>query len=154
MADFVAMVNEMQALADYVDITKMDKAKVKSAIALAADGMKPTTKFLLDLDDTMWDQLKNVAIIFIDKLGVQDIHPTVGDVNYSVADVETYLKGFQGVDNKVRTKLRSNPKLLNRLKNDFTEAEQAKLVGNPFLIALLSAFGPLIIEWIKNWLSK
>jgi len=154
MADFVAMVNEMQALADYVDITKMDKAKVKSAITLAADGMKPTTKFLLDLDDTMWDQLKNVAIIFIDKIGVTDTHPTVGDVNYSVADVETYLKGFQGVDNKVRTKLRSNPKLLNRLKNDFTEAEQAKLVGNPFLIALLSAFGPLIIEWIKNWLSK
>jgi len=154
MADFVAMVNEMQALADYVDITKMDKAKVKSAITLAADGMKPTTKFLLDLDDTMWDQLKNVAIIFIDKIGVTDTHPTVGDVNYTAADVEMYLSTFSGVDAEVRKALKKKPKLLNLVKSNFTEAEQAKLVGNPVLIALLSMFGPLIIEWIKNWLSK
>lgn len=154
MTDFVAMVNEMQALADYVDITKMDKAKAKSAVALGADAMKPTTKFLADLDDMLWDQLKNVANLYIDKLGVQDTHPTVGDVNYTAADVEMYLSTFSGVDAEVRKTLKKKPKLLNLVKSNFTEAEQAKLVGNPVLIALLSMFGPLIIEWIKNWLSK
>lgn len=152
MAD--ELMAEMQALKDYVDITKMDKAKMKSAAALAADAMKPTTKFLADLDDMLWDQLKNVANTYIDKIGVADLHPTVGDVDYTATDVDQYLSGFTGVDPDYKKKLKAKPRLLNLIKKEFTQEEQAKMVGNPFLLVLLQLLGPLVIEWIKNWLSK
>lgn len=138
------------------DPAKIDKAKLKSAVSLAMDAMKPATTWPANIDDMMYDQLKTVASTYIDKLGVADGGPvTVGsDIEYTAGDVDAYLGTFSGVNDEVRKKLRKKPKLLNLVKTEFTAAEQAKLVGNPFLIGLLSIFGPLIIEWIKNWLSK
>lgn len=76
------------------------------------------------------------------------------DVVYTAADVDTYLSGFDGVSAEVKRRLKKKPRLLNLIKKEFSHDEQVKIVGNPFLIALLSIFGPMILEFIKNWLTK
>lgn len=150
------MENEMRSLLSIFDPAKIDKAKLKSAVALAADAMKPSTTFLADLDDMLWDQLKNVANMFIDKLGVADGGKvTVGDSEgFTAADVAAYLGTFSVIAPEAKEALKKKPRLMKLLKEEFTAEQQAKIVGNPFLIGLISIFGPLIVEWIKNWLSK
>lgn len=150
---------KMEALSDLFDLFDpklMDKAMVKSGLGTAINGMKPSTKFFADLDDMLWDQLKNVINTFVDNIGlVKDAPLTVGAGEvYTAADVDAYLATFGNVDGEVKKKLRKKPQLLKLVKEEFTAQEQAKLVGNPFLIGLLSIFGPLIVGWIKNWLSK
>lgn len=137
------------------DWSKVNREEVKAAVAKLIDAMKPATTWPGNFDDLMWDQLKGVVNTYIDKIGVKDTGPvTVGDVEYKASDVTAYLGGFKNVHPEVHKKLREKPRMLNLVKTRFTEAEQAKLVGNPFLIGLLSIFGPLIVEWIKKWLSK
>jgi hypothetical protein len=148
---------KMEAWSDLLgilDLKLMDKVKVKAGAAQAIDGLKPATKFFADLDDMLWDQLKNVLNTFIDKLGV--VEPlTVGDAEvFTKADVDAFLGTFDSVDAEVKKTLRKKPKLLKLVKEEFTAQEQAKLVGNPILIGLLSIFGPLVIQFLKDWLSK
>lgn len=135
------------------DLTKIDKPKMKSSVSLGLDAMKPATTWPANFDDTLYDQLKDVCNKFIDNLGVKDSGPvTVGDV--SEADVDAYLGKFPSVNEEVRQKLRKRPRTLKTLQENFTAEEQARLVGNPFLIGLLTIFGPMIVELIKKWLSK
>lgn len=150
---------QLEALSDLLNLFDpklMDKAMVKAGLGTAINGMKPSTKFFADLDDMLWDQLKNVINAFVDKFGVVTVEPlAVGDGEvYTVADVDAYLGTFDSVDAEVKKTLRKKPKLLKLVKEEFTIQEQAKLVGNPFLIGLLSIFGPLILDFIRSWLSK
>ena len=150
---------KMEAFLDMIslfDPKLMDKAMVKSGLGTAINGMKPSTKFFADLDDMLWDQLKNVINTFVDNLGVtKDAPLTVGaGESFTAADVDAYLGTFDGVDPEVKKALRKKPRLLKLVKEEFTAQEQAKLVGNPFLIGLLSIFGPMILDFIKQWLSK
>ena len=132
---------------------KIDKAKAKSAVDIGLDALKPATTWPGNFDDTLYDQLKEVVNKSIDKLGVQDTGPiTVGDV--SEADVDAYLGKFPAVNEEVRQKLRKRPRTIKVIQDNFSEVEQAKLVGNPFLISLLAIFGPVIVELIKRWLAK
>lgn len=150
---------DMQAITGFLDIlkidmSKVDKAKMKSGTSLCLDAMKPATTLPGDIDDLGWDLLKNAVNGLIDRNGVAEDHVTVGDTPITATDVDKYLSTFSGVDAEVREKLRGKPKTLKLLKERFTAQEQAKLVGNPVLIALLTMFGPLIIDFIKHLLSK
>lgn len=138
------------------DVTKINKALLKEGVGKCLDSIKPATTWPMNFDDVLYDQLKTVVGTYIDNLGVQDTAPlTVGAAEeYTAADVDVYLGTFSGVNDEVRQKLRKKPRLLKLVKEEFTAQEQAKLVGNPFLIGLLSIFGPMIIEFIKNWLSR
>jgi hypothetical protein len=48
----------LNLLKDALDVSKIDKPKLKSAVSLAADACKPATKLPADLDDKGWDMLK------------------------------------------------------------------------------------------------
>lgn len=142
------------------DPAKIDKALMKEGLGKCIDSLKPATTWPMNFDDAMYDQLKNIAYTYVDQLAVvrTDNGPmVVGDstfVEYTDVDVDAYLNTFSGVDAEVRNKLRRKPRTLRLVKEEFTAQEQAKLVGNPFLIGLLMVFGPLIVEWIKKLLSK
>lgn len=141
------------------DFTKLNKPMAKSAISSGIDSLKGTTTWVADIDDMMWDQLKNICVGLVDKIGVQDVAPpgpvTVGaEPEMTAGDVDAFLSTFDGVNDQVREKLRKHPGRLKLVKENFTLDEQKKLVGNPFLIGLLTILGPVIIEWIKKLLSK
>ena len=150
-------VDSVEGILDWInlngDISKIDRPLAKEGVSKLLDSLKPVLTLPFNLDDKGIDLLKDAALRVIDNLGT--VHAAeVGDVVYTSADVDSYLGGFTGVTDPVREKLRKKPHLLNLLKKKFTEEEQKKIVGNPFLIGLLSIFGPMIIEFIKNWLSK
>ena len=99
--------DKMEALSDLFNLFDpklMDKAMVKSGLGTAINGMKPSTKFFADLDDMLWDQLKNVINTFVDNLGVtKDAPLTVGaGESFTAADVDAYLGTFDGVDPDVQ----------------------------------------------------
>lgn len=137
------------------DLSKWDRAKAKSAVSLLCDSFKPTITLPADLDDKALDMVADAIHSAIDKIGVQDGKPiTVGGPEYTAADVDTYLGGFNNVSSDVRNRLKKRPRTLHLLKTEFTQEQQAKIVGNPILIALLTAFGPMIVEWIIKFLTK
>lgn len=139
------------------DPSKIDKALMREGLSKCIDSLKPATTWPMNFDDAMYDQLKNIANTYVDQLATvkTDNGPmVVGDAVYTAEDVDAYLNTFSGVDAEVRAKLRRKPRTLRLVKEEFTAQEQAKLVGNPFLIGLLTVFGPLIVEWIKKLLSK
>lgn len=140
------------------DFSKVNKAFIKEGLSKITEGMKPGTTWPLNLDDVMYDQLNKAIVTYIDNLGVKspwDGALTVGDgVEGRVTDVPTYLSKFTVVAPEAKRAFKRQPKLLGLMQQEFTAAEQAKIVGNPFLIGLLSIFGPMIIEFIKNWLSR
>lgn len=138
------------------DWAKVDKAKMKSGVALCLDALKPATTWPGDFDDTLFDMLKGVVNTYIDKSGVTDGgHVTVGAAEVLTAEkVNEYLGSFATLAPETKKVLRSKPQLVTFLKSNFTEAEQAKIMGNPIIISLLSIFGPLVLDLIKKWLSK
>lgn len=154
------MANEVKAITDLLDFlkpdwSKVDKAKLKSAADLFADAMKPATTWPGDWDDSLWDMLKDVVVKYI--TGMQDgghvVVGAAGDV--SIADVNEFFS-YTKLDKKseVGKKLLRNTKAIGLLQANFTQAEQAQVVGNPILIALLTIFGPLVLDLIKAWLAK
>ncbi len=109
----------------------------------------------MNFDDAMYDQLKVIVNARIDAVSNPwDGAITVGAVEGRVTDVPTYLSKFSVIAPETKKALRKEPKLLGLLQQEFSSEQQAKIVGNPFLIGLLSIFGPMIVEFIKNWLSK
>lgn len=156
------MPNEMQTITSLLDFlkpdwAKADKAKLKSGGALVIDGMKPATTWPADFDDTLWEQLKNIVNGLVDKIGVADpAHVTVGaDAPVSMAEVNEFFSVMQlDKSSEVGKQLMRHPKAVGILRANFTEAEQRQLVGNPFLIGLLTILGPLVLDLLKAWLAK
>lgn len=140
------------------DPSKIDKAKMKSGVGLVIDSMKPATTWPGDVDDAAWDQIKNVVIAQIDKMGEPNAGPVVmgAERTYTVGDANEYLNGFMNgtVNEEARKYLMRHPNTVGLLKGNFTDAQQAKIVGSPFLMMLLTTFGPMIVQWIIQFLSK
>jgi hypothetical protein len=137
------------------DLAKMNKELFKQGTGLQLDAIKPIIPGTID--DMLYDQLKVVVNKHIDNLGVKETGPlVVGDAEdtFDGTDVDAYLNTFSGVDPEVRSEMRRKPRLVGMMRKNFTAQEQARIVGNPFLLGLLSIFGPLVIEWIKNWLAR
>lgn len=151
----------MQAIVDLMaflkpDWTKADKPKLKSGAALLADAMKNTTTWPGDFDDTLWDQLKNIVNILVDKIGVTDPHPTVGaEAPPTMTEINEFFS-VTGLDktSEVGKTLMRHPHALGLLRDNFSPSEQKQLVGNPFLIGLLTILGPLVLDFLKAWLAK
>lgn len=154
--------NKVGALIDLIkpDFSKMDKAKEKSAVDLAVAGLKGTTTWPADLDDTLvWDNIALALRAMIDKVaGVNDdphqptvgaeAPPTMGEINefFSSTGLE---KGSE-----VGKRLLRHPEAVAILRKNFTADEQKQLVGNPLLIGLLTILGPLVLDLLKAWLAK
>jgi hypothetical protein len=161
----------LNLLKDALDVSKIDKPKLKSAVSLAADACKPATKLPADLDDKGWDMLKDAANVLIDKIGVQE-PITVGAAGddivlsakeYTVADVDSLLASMPAgtVDAKCCRMLRKHPEAMKKLyatRKDgtpvFTEEQRNRVVGNPLLLQLLIAFAPTIISFILKLLGS
>lgn len=135
------------------DWSKVNKSDVKAGVGQIINSMKNATTWPGNFDDALLDMLKSAVDKFIDGIN-QPVPLVVGDAVFTAADVDTYLSGFPNVSDEVRAKLKKRPRTLGLLKSNFTQAEQAKIVGNPFLLGLLSILGPMILEFLKNWLSR
>lgn len=135
------------------DANKINKDDLKAATTLAIKAMKPATTWPMDFDDKAWDMLNSAAHSAIDQIGVKQ-PLVVGAENYTAADVDSYLSTFSNVSESVRERLRGKPRTLAILKERFTPAQQERIVGNPFLIFILTTFGPMIVKWIIEWLSN
>lgn len=153
-------VQKVGALIDLIkpDFSKMDKAKEKSAIDLAVSGMKGTTTWPADLDDTLvWDNIATALRAMIDKItGVTDDQPLVGaEAPVTMGEINEFFSST-GLDkgSEVGKTLLRHPRAVGLLKANFTESEQRQLVGNPFLIGLLTILGPLVLDLLKAWLAK
>jgi hypothetical protein len=118
----------LNLLKDALDVSKIDKPKLKSAVSLAADACKPATKLPADLDDKGWDMLKDAANVLIDKIGVQ-APITVG----------------------------AAPEVGRRTRKDVEDAIRAE-GGDPATFApwllLLLQFAPMMVELIRKLLGK
>lgn len=157
-------------LKEAVDLSKIDKAKWKSAATTFCEGGKPGTKLPADFDDTMWDMLANAMHKMIDKLGVQSDGPlTVGAADsymessreFSATEVEGFLASCQCSDER-KARVRGSKRIMKTLyatdkatnKEVFTDDERRKVVGAFPWLMLIQLLGPLVIDLIKKWLSK
>ncbi len=150
------------------DISKIDKPKAISGSNDMLDAFKPCQTWIGNLDDTMLDRLKVVIADRINAIGVKSdsggevmvgaapkLSAPIPDVSYTAQDVDAYLNSFGlAIPGETRSKLKRRPKTLNILKSQFTAEQQAKVVGNPFLIALLTTFGPYIVKWILDFINR
>jgi hypothetical protein len=156
-------------LKEALDLSKVDKAKLKSAVVSACDAMKPATKLPADFDDKAWDMLADLLHKQIDKLGVQDAGPiTVGagreyvesSREFSAAEVEGFLASCN-CDESRKARVRGSKRIMKTLyatdkatgADVFTDDERRKVVGAFPWLMLIQLFGPLIIDLIKRWLS-
>ena len=144
------------------DLTKLDNPKAILAIENGLDSLKPCQTWLAHLDDTLLDKLKAIMVARVNAfstdsgpvmVGADDSFTAIPDVNYTATDVDEYLRQFGAVNPEIVSRLRRRPRTLNALKT-FSTAAQAKIVGNPMLVMLLTTFGPYIIKWIIEFLSK
>lgn len=154
---------EMQSVADLLaflkpDFTKLDKAKAKSAIGLGIDAVKPTTTWPGDLDDKLvWDNLGTALIAAVDRVSSTDPHaPTVGaEAPMDMAAINEFFSAAQlDKSSEVGKALLRHPNAVRLLQANFTVEEQRQVVGNPFLIALLTILGPIVLDVIKAWLAR
>lgn len=153
---------EMQSVADLLaflkpDMTKLDKAKAKSAIGLAIDALKPTTTWPGDLDDKLvWDNLALGLIAAVDRVSSTDPHvPTVGDAPVDMVAVNEFFSAVSlDKSSEVGKMLLKHPKAIKLLQENFSVSEQRQVVGNPFLITLLTILGPIVLDVIKAWLAR
>lgn len=156
------------------DISKIDKPKAISGSSDLIDSLKPCQSWIGNLDDTMLDRFKAIVADRINAIGVKadgedsgaltvgavemlegPLAAPVPDENYTAADIDSYLNSLGvSVPGETRSKLKRRPKTLNIIKSQFTAEQQAKLVGNPFLIGLLTMFGPHIVKWLIDMLSR
>jgi hypothetical protein len=160
----------MNLLKEAVDLSKVDKAKLKSAVITACDGMKPATKLPADFDDKAWDMLATFLHQQIDRLGVQE-PITVGasdDIvlatkDFTAADADEFLADMPAgsYPDKSARMLRAHPEVMKKLyatRKDgtriFSEEQKHRIVGNPFLLQLLIAFAPTIIRFILKLLGS
>jgi hypothetical protein len=157
-------------LKEAVDLSKINKPKLKSAVSLACDAGKEGTKLPADFDDKMWDMLADILHKQIDRLGVQDAGPiTVGagreyveaSREFDAVATDAFLGTCNCAEDR-KAKVRGKKRIMKTLyatdkatnAEVFTDDERRKVVeGFPFLL-LLQLFGPLIIDLIKEWLSK
>ncbi len=141
------------------DLTKINKAKAISGTNDWLDALKPCQAWPANLDDSMLDSLKSIVADRINNIGVNTPTPIpVGTAEFSAQDVDIYVYEFRKrgvrVSERTHAEMRRKPRTLNLLKENFTEEQQAKVVGNPFLIGLLAALGPYIVQWLLSLLSK
>jgi hypothetical protein len=147
------------------DLTKVDKARLKSAADQALESFRPAVSSAVAL---LINPLKDVLYSLIDKIGVQGpiVVGAAGDDyvesprEFSVADIDAFTTAA-GVSPERARYMRTRPRIMKVLhakdKNGnevFTDDDRVRVaVGFPWLM-IIQILGPIIINLILKWLGK
>jgi hypothetical protein len=128
------------------DLTKIDREKLKHGIRDFGDALKPAASMPFDVDDRLIDGAVNAD---------DDDDPVVvmGAKTYTKKDATAFMKKFDNVNERCRKMLEKYPQTIETLER-LDPPNQAKVMASPFLLNLLVIFGPMILQWIIDRLSK
>jgi hypothetical protein len=140
------------------DASQLDKVKFRQWLVEGVKLLEPAVITPGNIDKFLFDNLEGLFQRLIDSIAAQDGALVVGsegdfilagELPVSNQELSQYLASFPGLSVEASEIVRSNPRLIRRLKQ-FARKDQELIVGNPLLLIALQVLLPMLFQLLFN----